>query len=102
LHLQQVEDALGFEDAVLLQQQIGEEAVVGGDGVGEGLLEVGVEAADVAANGFAHIDAGFEEDDGEFGLAWIVEEFADVAEEEGFFGTGTKFIEEGNGLAILL
>jgi hypothetical protein len=41
LHLQQVEDALGFEDAVLLQQEVGEEAVVGGDGVGEGLLEVG-------------------------------------------------------------
>jgi hypothetical protein len=68
LHFQQVEDALGFEDAVLLQEQIGEEAVVGGDGVGEGLLEIGAEAANVAANGFAHIDAGFEEDDGEFGL----------------------------------
>jgi hypothetical protein len=82
-------------DAVLLQVEraglrgSAEEAVVGGDGVGEGLLEVGAEAANVAANGFAHIDAGFEEDDGEFGLGLAVEEFADVAEEEGFFGAGT-------------
>ena len=64
LQFQQVEDFLGFEDAIGLQQQFGEESVVSGDGVGEGLLEVGVEAAQVAAYRFADINAGFEAGDG--------------------------------------
>jgi hypothetical protein len=37
--------------------------------------------ADFAPDGFADIDAGFEEGDGQFGLVAIVEELADVAEE---------------------
>jgi hypothetical protein len=39
-----------------------------------------IEGADFAADGFADIDAGFEEGDGQFGLVAIVEELADVAE----------------------
>jgi hypothetical protein len=102
LDFEQVEDALGFEDAVLLEEEVGEEAVAVGDGVGEGLLQVRVESAQVAAYGFADIDAGFEEGDGEFGLGLAVEESADVAEEDSFFGTGTEFVKEGDGLTILL
>jgi hypothetical protein len=52
-------------------------------------LEVAIELPDFAAYGFADIDAGFEEGDGQFGLSLASKKFADIAEEESFFGTGT-------------
>ncbi len=72
LHFQPVEDALGFEDAVLLQQQVGQQAIVGGDGVGEGLLEVSFQAANVAPNGLPHLHASFEENNRRFRLILAV------------------------------
>ncbi len=74
LDFEEVEDALGFEDAVLLEEEVGEGAVGVGDGVGVGLLEGLIEGLEGLADGFVGVDGLFVVEDGELGLILLLKQ----------------------------
>ena len=92
---EEVEDLLGFADAALAEEEVGEGAVGVGDGVGVGFLDFAFKAGEVAANVFVGVDGLFVEDDCQFWLLLLNLEGSEVGEGLGLGGSIADFLGKG-------
>jgi hypothetical protein len=75
---------LGFTDASLGDQEVGEGAIGSGDGLGVGFLRVAGKVANVSPNGFDNVDGLFVEDDRQLSIIALSQQCPQITEECSF------------------